>query len=126
MGVESGGGRWCSGADEVVVAVGHYVRKCEVGEGAEGSISGAPSEMGVNSDEGRWCDGADEGVVVVVGCCIHKRKAGEGVWAKKLKPSCHSSILGAPYKTAKGDGAEGWCGGVYEVAVAVGLCTRKA
>ena len=35
MGVESGGGRWCSGADEVVVVVGHYVSKCEAGEGAE-------------------------------------------------------------------------------------------
>ena len=32
--MESGGGRWCSDADEVVVAVGRYVRKCEAGEGA--------------------------------------------------------------------------------------------
>ena len=39
MAVESGGGRWCNGADEVVVAVGHYVRKCEAGEGAEGPKS---------------------------------------------------------------------------------------
>jgi hypothetical protein len=74
----------------------------------------------VESSEGRWCDGADEGVV---GCCICKCEAGEGVWAKKSKPSHHGSILGAPHKMAKGDGAEGWCGGVYEVAAVVGLCT---
>jgi len=36
MGVESGRGRWCSGADEVVVVVGRCVCKCEAGEGAEG------------------------------------------------------------------------------------------
>jgi hypothetical protein len=48
-----------------------------------------------------------------------------GVWAKKSKLSCHGSILGAPYKTAKGDRAEGWCGGVYEAAAGVGLCTRE-
>ena len=35
MGVESGRGRWCGGADEVVVVVGRCVRKCEAGEGAE-------------------------------------------------------------------------------------------
>ena len=80
--------------------------------------------MGVESGEGRWCDGADEGVVVV-GRCVRKREAGEGVWAKKSKPSRRGSISGAPYKTAKGDGAEGWCGGVYEVAAAVGLCARE-
>ena len=45
-----------------------------------------------------------------------------GVWAKKSKPSRRGSILGAPYKTAKGDCAEGWCGGVYEVVAGVGLC----
>jgi len=65
----------------VVVAVGRCVCKCEAGEGAEGSISGAPSEMGVESGEGRWCDGADEGVVVV-GRCIRKREAGEGFGLK--------------------------------------------
>ena len=77
--------------------------------------------MGVKSGEGRWCDGADEGVVVV-GRCVRKREAGEGVWAKKSKPSRRGSISGAPRKTAKGYGAEGWCGGVYEVVVVVGLC----
>jgi len=70
------------------------------------------------------CNGADEGVVVV-GCCVRKREVGEGVWAKRSKPSHHGLISGAPYETAKGDGAEGWCGGVYEVAVEVGLCTCK-
>jgi len=75
MGVESGRGRWCSGADEVVVVVGRCVCKCEAGEGAEGQKYkikplgldlGALSEMEVESSEGRWHDGADE-VVVVVG-----------------------------------------------------------
>jgi hypothetical protein len=37
--VESGGGRWCSGADEVIVVVGCCVCKCKVGEGAEGPKS---------------------------------------------------------------------------------------
>jgi hypothetical protein len=46
-----------------------------------GSISGAPSEIGMESGEGRWCGGADE-AVVVVGRCVRKREAGEGVWAK--------------------------------------------
>jgi hypothetical protein len=79
-----------------------------------------PLEMGVEIGEERWCNGADEGVVVV-GCCVRKHEAGEGVLAKRLKPNHHGLILGAPYKMAKGDGAEGWCGGVYEVAAAVGL-----
>jgi hypothetical protein len=56
---------------------------------------------------------------------LRKREVGEGVWAKRLKLSRCGSILGAPCKTAKGDGAEGWCGGAYEVAVVVGLCAHK-
>ena len=52
-------------------------------------------------------------------------KQERGVWAKKSKPSRRGSISGAPYKTAKGDRAEGWCGGVYEVAAGVGLCACK-
>jgi hypothetical protein len=36
MGVESSEGRWCCGADEVVVVGGCCIHKCEVGEGAEG------------------------------------------------------------------------------------------
>jgi hypothetical protein len=62
---------------------------------------------------------------VVVGCCVRKREAGEGVWAKRSKLSCRGSILGAPCKTAKGDGAEGWCGGAYEVSAVVGLCAHE-
>jgi hypothetical protein len=69
--------------------------------------------MGVDSGEGRWCKGADEGVVVV-GHCIRKHEVGEGVLAKRLKLSRHGSISGAPCKTAKGDGVEGWCSGAYE------------
>ena len=113
MGVESSGGRWCCGADEVVVVVGRCVRKCEAGEGAEGPKSKIePLGLdfrrtvgnGVESGEGRWCKGVDEGVVVV-GRCICKHEAGEGVWAKKSKPSRRGSISGAPYETATGDGA---------------------
>jgi hypothetical protein len=44
------------------------------------------------------------------GCALAKRKAGKGVWAKRLKPSRHGSILGALCKTAKGDVAWGWHG----------------
>jgi hypothetical protein len=61
----------------------------------------------------------------VVGHCVRKRKAGEGVWAKKPKPSRRGSILGALCKMAKGDGVEGLYGGVYEVAVVVGLCAHE-
>ena len=57
-----------------------------------------------------------------MGCLIHKHEAGDGVWAKKPELSCCGSISAAPCKTAKGDGMEGWCGDVYEVAVVVGLC----
>jgi hypothetical protein len=39
MGVENSRGRWCSGADKVVVVVGRCICKCEVGEGAEGPKS---------------------------------------------------------------------------------------
>jgi hypothetical protein len=77
--------------------------------------------MEVDNGEGRWCDGADEGVVVV-GHCIHKRKVGEGVWAKKPKLSHCGLILGALCEMVKGDGVKGWCGGVYEVAAVMGLC----
>jgi hypothetical protein len=74
MGVESGIWRWCGGADEVVVAVGHCICKCEVGEGAEGPKSeieplGLDFRHAVrNGGEGRWCDGADEGVVGLCAC----------------------------------------------------------
>ena len=39
VGVGSSGGRWCDGADEVVVVVGRGVRKREAGEGTEGQKS---------------------------------------------------------------------------------------
>jgi len=41
---------------------------------------------GHNRGNTRWCGGANE-VMVVVGCCVGKHEAGEGVWAKKLKLS---------------------------------------
>ena len=44
---------------------------------------------------------------MVVGRCVRKCEAGEGVWAKRLKLSRRSSILGALCKMVKGDGAEG-------------------
>jgi hypothetical protein len=64
-------------------------------------------------------------VVEVVGRCVCKHEAGDGVWAKKPKPSRHGSISGAPYGMANGDNAEGLCDGVYEVAAAAGLCARE-
>src|ERR1700734_3878497 len=39
VGVGSSGGRWCDGADEVVVVVGRCVPKREAGEGTEGQKS---------------------------------------------------------------------------------------
>ena len=36
IGVNISEGRWCGGADEVVVVVGHCVCKREAGEGAKG------------------------------------------------------------------------------------------
>ena len=39
MGVGSSGGRWCDGADEVVVVVGRCICKREAREGAEGQKS---------------------------------------------------------------------------------------
>ena len=80
-------------------------------------------EMGVESGRGRWCGGADEVVVVVGGRCVRKCEVGEGVGAKKPTLSCHGSISGAPCKTAKVDGGEVWCGGMYEVVM--GLCARE-
>ena len=58
----------------------------------------------MESGGGSWCGGADE-VMVVVGHCICKREAGDGVWAKKPKPSCCGSISGALCKTANGNSA---------------------
>jgi hypothetical protein len=82
----------------------------------------------MESGERRWCGGADE-AVVAMGRCVRKREAREGVWAIKPKPSRRGSISGAPSKTARGDGGEMWCGGVYEVVVVVvvvvGLCAHK-
>ena len=61
-----------------------------------------------------------------MGRCVRKCEAREGVWAIKPKPSRRGSISGAPSKTARGDGGEMWCGGVYEVVVmVVGLCAHK-
>jgi hypothetical protein len=59
MGVESGGGRWCGGADEVVVVVARCVRECEAGEGAEGPESeieplGLNFERAIRNGGGEW------------------------------------------------------------------------
>jgi hypothetical protein len=87
MGVEISGGRWCSGADEVVVVVmvGCCICKHAVGEGVEGQnckikllgLNFKRAIGNVHGDQwGRWCSGVDE-VVVVVGHCICKCKEGE-------------------------------------------------
>ena len=49
---------------------------------------------------------------VVVRLPSHEREAGEGVWAKKPKPSGRGSISGMPLgMVAAGDGGDvvGWC-----------------
>ena len=60
--VEGDGGRWWDEVDEVVVAGGLCVRKCEAGRGGgaksdeierDGSISGVPCKMAVEGDGGR-------------------------------------------------------------------------
>jgi len=54
--------------------------------------------------------------MVLLWWCGHpvgNARLGEGVWAKNVKPSCHSSVSGAPCETAAGDDGEG--GGVDEV-----------
>ena len=42
---------------------------------------------------------------------------GEGVWAKKLKPSYRGLVSGATRETVMEDGGEGWCGAVVKLAV---------
>jgi hypothetical protein len=70
--------------------VGRCVCKREVGGGLRAErhknergslVLGAPCETVVDCDGGRWWCGADE-VVVVVGCCVRKREAEEGLGAK--------------------------------------------
>ena len=46
-------------------------------------------------------------------------RLGEGVLAKNPKPSCRSSVSGAPCETAAGDDVEGWWNGVVVVVVVV-------
>ena len=93
--VEGNEGRWWGGMNEVVMVVGPRVCKCEVAEGAgcqnhktehNGSILGALCEMVVEGDGGRWLHGMDE-VLAVVGPCVRKHEAGEGLRAKTMKPS---------------------------------------
>ena len=48
---------------------------------------------------------------------VGNARLGEGVWAKKAKPSCCSSVSGVPCETAAGDDAEGWWDGVMVVVV---------
>jgi len=93
-------------------------------QGHWGSMSGMLSEMGMESGEGRWCSGTEE-EVVTVGRCVRKCEAREGVSAKMPKLSCRGLISGAACEIAKGGNGEGWCGGVYEVVVVLGLCARE-
>jgi hypothetical protein len=61
----------------------------------------------------------------VVGRCIHKHKAREGVWAKILKPSRCGSISGTPSEMGMESGEGRWCSGVEEAVVVVGRCVQK-
>ena len=54
------------------------------------------------------------------GRSVGNARLGEGVWAKNAKPSCCSSVSGAPCETTAGDDAERWWGGVDEVTAVVG------
>jgi hypothetical protein len=73
---------------------------------------------------GGWCGGVYE-VAAAVELCARKTRGREGVLGQIPKLSRRGSISGAPYKKAKGDDAGGWCGGVYEVVAAVGLCASE-
>jgi hypothetical protein len=88
-----------------------------------GSISGAACEMAEGDNGEGWCGGAYEVVVVVVGLCARRTRGKRGGLGQKPKPSRRGSISSAPCETARGDGEEGWCGGVYEAVVVVGLRT---
>ena len=70
-----------------------------------GSVSGVPCETAVEGNGGRrW--GCVNEMVVVVGLCVHKRKAGEG--AKSHKTEHDGSVSGAPCETmVEGDGGGG-------------------
>jgi hypothetical protein len=57
--VESSIGRWCGGADEVVVVVRYCICKCKAGEGAEGPKSeieplGLNFRHAVENGDGEW------------------------------------------------------------------------
>jgi len=83
-------------------------------------VSGTPCETAVGDDVEGWWDGVVVVVVVVVWPSGWKREARGGVWVKNAKPSCRSSVSGAPCETAAGDDGEGWWGGVDKVTVAAG------
>jgi hypothetical protein len=118
---------------ELVEVVGCCVCKHEAGEGVwakkpklsrRGSISGAPYRTVKGDDAEWWCGGVYE-AAAAVGLCARETRGREGVLGQIPKPSRRGSISGAPYRMAKGDDAEWWCGGVYEAAAAVGLCARE-
>jgi hypothetical protein len=61
-----------------------------------------------------WCGGGGGGGGGVA-VQLETRGSGRGVWAKKVKPSCCSSVSGVPCEMAVGNDAEGWCDGVMVV-----------
>jgi hypothetical protein len=64
-------------------------------------------------------------VVVVVGVCVHKRKAGGRAGAKSNETERNGSVSGVPCETAvEGDGGR-WWDEVNKAVVVVRLCVRK-
>ena len=59
------------------------------------------------------------------GGALRNARRGGGL-GRNQKPSCCSSVSGAPCGMAMGDGASGWHGGTYEAVVVVGSCGREA
>ena len=86
MAVESEGGRWWRGVDEVGVVVGQRIRQREAGEGVGaknpkpsrwGSISGTPFETVMASDGGRWWRGVYE-AAMASGRLVRKMRGWRG------------------------------------------------
>src|ERR1700683_1211925 len=101
------GGGWWGGGDKTVAVVGLCFLKTQAREavGAKkpkpscwSSVWGALLKTAAGDDGRRWW-GSEYKATAVVGQHIHETRAREAVGAKKLKPSCWSSVWGALLKT---------------------------
>jgi hypothetical protein len=112
MEVDNGEWRWCDGADEGVVVVGHCFRKHEVGEGVwaeqpklsrRGSISGALCEMAKGDGVEGWCGGGVYEVAAVVGLLVNARQRGG------FGPKSETELLWLGLRRAVRNSNGGWC-----------------